>query len=246
MDKQELYDYIDRYLNDQLSESKKIDFDKRLIEDASFQKEVRLQSEIKEAIHSDGFQNFRSTLKTIDQGWKEAQSVKRRTLFTLNRIAIAASVALMIGVGFWWFQDETLSNSDLFAQNFEPYDMVLSQRSYKDDLNRTLESAIFAYSSGEFETSSELFSSLDSLDQELPLIQFYSCISMMAADQIEPGIDCLKDIKGQHQLQQPITWYLALALIKADNNAEARQLLERIPPSGYKYENAQYILGRMK
>jgi hypothetical protein len=155
MNTEEKYDLIEKYLHQKMTEEEQRDFEQQIEKNPLLKLEVDLHQDIGESLKGEKIHQFRNVLKETDKNWgtkKNDQKLKIRSINFRRVMAIAATVLLLVMAYQVFFSgDSALSNEQLFADNFQPYQMLLSQRSISEkDKNEVLENAISASSKSPF------------------------------------------------------------------------------------------------
>ena len=210
---------IDNYLRNKLSPREHAEFQDRL-NHPEFQSALERTRDVQKAIKAQARQDFRSEIK----GWD--QQARGRILNMRRFLSIAASILLLVAVFFVFKQQP--SNSDLFAQYFEPYPNVVAplQKSGDSDLT-TYERAFQLYESGAYEEATR---ALDGLDQDDMAVQFYHAVSLLALDKPAEALAelmRLAEVDG-NAYEKPSEWFSSLALLKVGQENDARQILTGI------------------
>ena len=253
MNAEEKYDLIERYLDQQMTEVEKADFEKLLEKDAELKEELGLHQQITTSLKGEKIHEFRHVLKETDQNWKSVEAVPNTKVKKINFrrvIAIAATVLLLImAYQFFFVGGGQRSNDQLFADNFQPYQMLLSQRDIsKEDINTLLEKAISTYTKGDFQNASLAFQQLAENDPEDISYSFYQAVSELGAKNSDEAIALFNGIlaAGEHSFVEQSRWYLALAYMQKGDTMKAEKVLKEIRSGQFKYAEAKQLLEKLK
>ncbi|MEL6391814.1 MAG: hypothetical protein AAFY36_12030 [Bacteroidota bacterium] len=167
-------------------------------------------------------QNLRVLLNTEKtEAQAEAKVVQLNPL--RRYLSIAASVLLFLAAAWFLLRPSSLSNQDLFAENFSPYpnSEVLDRGSVDDR-----QAAYFAYQSGDFEQAYELLTDLPADAGN----QFFAAQAAMATDRFSEALELLNPLAANSDfvLQQESEWQLALAHLQLDEREAAQAILREI------------------
>lgn len=253
MDEATKYDRIERYLTDTLTASERTAFEAALAQNPDLQAELDLHREVSETLQGDAIHDFRTALNEVDQEWQEPETQDSGKVFKLpfrRLAAIAASI--LLAVSAWIYFNADVSNEQLFASNFEPYKMVLNQRSMipnpeTEYLKVDLTKAVSAYESKNFEQAAQLFLALDPASPESDLYQLYGGISKLANQETSAAIRVFERL---HQNASPLIieqcrWYLSMAYLQKGNTESVKNILQQIPDGSFKSKEAKALLSKL-
>ncbi len=253
MSTEEKYDLIEKYLDQKMTEGERKAFELQIENDSVLKAEVELHQQVEASLKGEKIHELRSALTDVDQNWgtqKNEQKRKARTINFRRIIAIAATVLLMVMAYQVFFSgDSTLSNEQLFADNFQPYQMLLSQRDIsQSEKNEVLENAILAYAKGDFQNAATAFQQLSKNDPSDISYQFYLAVAQLGAENNEAAIDSFKQIISieNNPFKEQSQWYLALAFLQKRDTENAQKSLIKIQPGQFKSVEAQQILKELK
>ena len=213
----------------------------RLLEtDAGFAADFEFQKELQQALKKDE----RSEIKTMFSNLAKKEEKSETKVIQLRTWLAAASVAVLIGLGSWFFlfSSSDINTDQLYAANFSPYDNVISPIERGNDILDLRTRAFTAYENKEYTTALELFSQLK-IEQDDPYIQFYEANLRMQLDQHALAIPLLKGyIENNGKLADRAMWYLALSHLKLGEIEECRRQLNKLIGLGsFKLEAAKEL-----
>ncbi|MCB0641787.1 MAG: hypothetical protein KDC44_09120, partial [Phaeodactylibacter sp.] len=182
MEKERQHELFEKYLAGSLETADQADFEV-LKKEPGFEEALRLHQQLEATLGNEKLHHFRTQLQAADQDWgQHKQPTKVRRLTTGWRIGIAASVLILLSLSIYRLGPFSSATLDaLFALNFEPYQMVLNQRSETDAPPLQLE-AITAYQNAQYEQAAAAFEQLATSAPEQELYRFYAALSNLAAD----------------------------------------------------------------
>lgn len=249
--------HIDQYLSGELDGELADIFDRRLKKDKSFTKEVEHHTDLLKGIATFSERRIK---KDLDHVQKELEKEK---FFLKNRetdkqdtipnkeakvvnfgtqqiLAYAATVLLLIFSG-WWFISQQVSDTDHFANHFQPYQDIITEEildelssfgfgetSEKEKLEE-LQSVMILYNSKSFQLANTAFEAfLKKYPNELNA-KFYHSMTFIELRKYQQAIDQLVDLQQESfRLKKESTWYLALLYLKIKQPAKAKPLLDSI------------------
>lgn len=248
MEEKEKYDTIEKYLAGELDAKEQQNFERQLESDPDLQKELDLHDDLSNRLKGEKIHDFRKVLQAVDQDWQAPHQdpQKRPILFRLPYIAAIAASLLLAVLAYQFLQTPSMpSNSELFATYFEPYNMVLNERSENDNPNAVLlNAAVVAYSTKDFVQAAKQFSSLIEKVPENKAYAFYAAQAELAVNNSAKAIPLFRQLssEGDHPFVELSRWYLALAFLQEGNVVEAKKQLETIKSGQDKFAEAQTLL----
>jgi tetratricopeptide (TPR) repeat protein len=238
----EYYDLIEGYLLGALDEEARRKFEERMAGDREMQKEVELQRSLMYFLQDAKGLELRRALDDADQNFagKTVPLVRK----VLPWAAAIALVIVGVGLAFWDFSPQ--AQASLFETYFEPYPMVLSQRSG----DASMQSLIAAYESGRY---GEALGHIEQWASDSVLSAagtFYQGMCLLALGEGQRAAAALQKVIDRRDplFTTQAQWYLALAHLQSGHKPEARALFETIAetPGHYKSDAAARVLGEME
>ena len=229
---------IEAYLENRLDTYESLKVEKRIQEDKDFAKKVKDYQKILDSIEAIGEEDFKAQL----EDWEEDNPyVQPKTQWWPMA---AVLIALAVVIGYWLVPGPTTtSQQDLFAENFEPYDDIISARNLND--SEVLNVAFRYYNQGQFDSAAVNFSRYQDLNLN-PSIAFYQGISLLAEDNTKESLVIFEGLTNDQGflLREAAQWYWGLALLRDGQMDQCKQVMENIASSeGHDYQqSAQAIL----
>ncbi|MEM1358368.1 MAG: hypothetical protein AAGF89_09225 [Bacteroidota bacterium] len=159
---------------------------------------------------------------------QEAKVTKLKPRLSRNRwLAIAASLLLLLAVGWWALQPVNGGNSgaQLAMANFEPYPNIAYQLERGSPNNSPEEAAFLAYEAGDFQAASAAFLDLPASSVgKFYLGQSYLAIEEFAAAEAQ----FVTLAASEFNLAPESSYYLALARLGQGKVSAAKEDLEAI------------------
>ena len=252
---------IDKYQHGTANTTEKQDVQNRMVNDASFRSLFDDMEVLSEGIRRSG---AKSTLDeklakldlTVDDdeepGTKEIEidvgidgPRSKEVLWYHNRIilAVAASVVLLLVAWVAFGPERQVSNSELVAQYFSPYDNENAQ-TRGEQIGQTdgiIAEAFISYDRGDYQASIPLF--VDALQMKEDVdITFYLGNAYLATNDSENAIISFQTVKkAGNDVTGRTDWFLALSYLHNENAEEAIKLLEDVRDHGEAYYAAKAI-----
>lgn len=218
---------IQRYVAETLTKPQMEEVARRMEVDAEFKAEVDDYKLIASGIKISEKQQLKERLKAI-----EHKNVSKGKSFKVWRIA--ASIALLIGLGIFYVFLTSNSTENLYASNFEPYPNTL-QPVVRDTPGNP---AFIAYEAGNYDTAISEFEILLQNKNDSD-IQFYLAMSFLNSGAFGKALDNLKSLSTSNtRYLAQVHWYSALAYLKEGDKTLALQSLKTLEKlnSTYKIE----------
>lgn len=246
MNEESTYEQIEAFLAGELRGEALQAFEERLSADADFRQEVELHRQLADATGGEQFHAFRAVLKETDAAWQpnqnKAQGGKVRILSNWQLGLIAAGFILLFSMIWLLLNPQAPSPEDLFATHFQPYEMVLTQRSTQADRPEALDAAIAAYANEQYDEAEKLFQQLAESAPDQPIYQLYACVSALAENRNEAAISCFEKLHANPKLTEQAQWYLGLAHLQRNDPEAAKAAFLEIREGTYQFDAAQEIL----
>ena len=229
---------IEAYLENRLDTYESLKVQKRIQEDRDFAKKVQDYRKILDSIEAIGEEDFKAQLEE----WEEDNPyVQPKTQWWPMA---AVLIALAVVIGYWLIPSPTTtSQQELFAENFQPYDDIISARNLNG--SEVLNLAFTYYNQGQFDSAAVNFSRYQDLSPN-PSIAFYQGVSLLAAGNAKESLLIFEGLANDQGflLQEAAQWYWGLALLKEGQRDQCKQVMENIASNeGHDYQqSAQAIL----
>ena len=150
-------------------------------------------------------------------------------------MAIAASFALLVSIGWWqWQQSNPLDTQALYATAYEPYTTINTTRSTNPALANLLEEGQKNYQTGAYKTAiqqlSRVLATKDLAQEDMLIAQFYKGLAHLGDNQLNLAqTDLMTVLKTEgHIYTQQAQWYLALIALRNGDVAQTRDWLNQV------------------
>jgi predicted Zn-dependent protease len=237
---------IEKHIQNCLSDKEKVIFNKLLIEDSSFKKQVAFQKKLKKAIQSHDQDNFKKLLNNVESNILKEN---HRSILSFNyKWIIAASLVLIFGMSFFLNVNRSYNPEEIFNNNFQPYKNVIYPINRGKQINQDIikTNAFIAYEKGDYKKAIDLFSKLYTTTKETYYL-FYKANALLKLNKTKEAITILKKhLNSKDYLSKKSNWYLALAYIKLNDTQKAKELLIKITEKKlYNYKKAENLLKKL-
>lgn len=232
MDKETLYDLIDRHIRNELTEEERIQIATLVENDPEFVKELTLHTEIKSAVADKDLLDFKQKIAESHERYTSNTVVEKKQRTIALYLKIAASILLVMSVGaFFWLSEKNSTHQELFEAYFIPYEAPVNFRSdtspYTDE---DWKQALMLYDNKQYV---EAIPYLNKVVAEKPgntLALFLRGVSYLAIDSMaaaEKDFNAII-IQENNLFAEQAKWYLALTYLKADKVEPAKALLHEL------------------
>ena len=236
-------DYIEEYLNHQLSEEEREQIDEKLTSDKDFAREVEEHAQLLNSFDEMQAQQLLLRFSDIEQ---EIEGGKDRKIMFPVYLKWAATVTVLAVLALVVYLYSNTSNKDLFLAYYTLYPNVESPVSRSQDSS---EAVWQLYENGDYDQAYKLFEQALKIDSQDHARQFYlgiCALELNRATVAEEAFAAVASVKDGAYFEQA-QWYLALSYIKSGKQDAAIQGLEEIITAKSSYdEKAKALLGELE
>lgn len=236
--KEEKYILFDKYLQGELSEEARLDFEKQLSENdelaSEFEtfKEVQIQLETKFDFAVDR-DTYEANLKKISEDHFKTKKSKVFRLKPWHYVA-AASVALLFGLFFF------NHSSNPGFEDYHQYENAYFTERGTVDAN--LKQAEEAFNAKKYAAAIPFFEAVLK-EKKTPEIQYFYGLSLLEANKIQQAEAVFNELKAGNSIyKNKAIWSLALAKLKQKDYKSCREILLSIPSDYENYDKVQELL----
>lgn len=236
----ELFEKIEGYLNDTLSEPQKKSFEKEILANSKLKNEVEKHRELHLQLKNFDVLDFRKKLLEIESQTKIKNVVSKGNLRYLK--PAVATILLLIGLSLVWL---FLNNSqkNLFEKYYQPYPIEDVTRGEQDDLSFEITKK---YNESEYQ---EIVQHLEMLVRDFPkndLFKLYLGNSYLNLNEEDKAISVFSDI-SQNIYKEEALWYTTLSYLKTNNIQNVKSEIDKvIQYDGIYKQNALELLDELK
>jgi hypothetical protein len=222
------WEQIDEYLDGEIRGEDRTAFRQRLSEEPVLAKDTLFQQQMRQGIAFGSQQALRSRLQTIHEETlgegPEAVVSIGRTLWL--RWAVAAAMILgALGILFW-VQEKPSGPEELFAANYEVYELDYTTRSPGEENPESL--ALATYRNRDYPAAIQQLERVLENDSENPSLQLALAISYWENKQPEQAQSTLRPLFDHPLLKDQAYWYAALFALAQDRKEQALEYLNKI------------------
>ena len=236
---------IEMYLNGELQGEALKSFLDRLDTDTFYMQEFTIRKEIEDALSETDVVDLKNNLDQIHISFEDQSNSKARK-FDFNRgnfrwLMVAASLTLVLltsGVLFF-LNAKSYSSNELYSMYYKPYDSYVNIRSGNINPDDVFINAMIKYENHEFETATELFNQVISVDKTNISSHFYTGVCYIEMENYEKASEAFQFIINHNDnfFIDQANWYLAICYLKSNQEETARMQFESIANSQSYYNN---------
>ncbi len=229
---QQLFEKIEEYLANTLSQEQKVAFEKEIAMDSKLSIEVDKQRDLHRVLSDTSTLEFKRKLQRIHQEIKaeEQQRASDKSLKLTSPIfsywKIAATLIIFLGIGGLLWNNFKQSNhiAELYASHYAPYPVEdVTRGQAKNDLSTVLQH----YENGEYKTVINELEGLAILSKKEQL-QLYLGNSYLNTGREEEAILQFENVSDTSKYNEDATWYSALTYLKLNKIEKSRSILQEI------------------
>lgn len=242
----ELERKIETYLSGEMTDQELAAFQELLDNDPELQKEVQSYREVDAYL---GLNDWPQKSNNLDQkeyavAWQSLQARKvpevidqvlnkqPRSSFSFWPLMAAASVILIIGLG-WFFWQPSPTYQELFLAYYDPTELP----SYTERGTETENQVARLYQQGDYD---RLIIQMEETDEPKAELMLYYGVALLATNREEEAIDVFKEFVQSPLLDaQKGYWYMGLAYLKNGEEDLAIGAFRKLIASGSKYKQEE-------
>ena len=223
---------IERYLGQDMSEDERLAFEQELAQDASLRKRLLLEKDLQAGIAQLGHAALRDRLRRIheEEIGTEGEGATVVPLHSRAMLRRWAAVALMLivalGLLYWSVNSGASDPAALYASNYEPYQLELTQRGGGEQSR--MQAAEDAYRSGDFAAALPLLEELQAADPQDAQLGLALAITHWERGEEDVALRMLSELSGHPLLSDQANWYRGLILLKEGQSEAAKAALEEV------------------
>ena len=211
-------DILNKYFENQLSESEKGEFELLLSQDPILAEEFEFRKSVKEAIFSDERAKIKNQLKQFES---EAIAPVKRLKVT-QWMSVAAAIVLLFGASLWYF-GKINSTEKLFAEYYQRFPNIEQPLVRGESSTKTGE-AFIAYENQDFRKALDIFST-----QQDDVSVFYAGVCALELSSFDSALKYFSSLEDREfSLKLYAKWYKALTLLKLNKKEAAKAVLQEL------------------
>ena len=226
---------IQAYLDNEMSDSDRTEFEDLLRTDEELKKEVDDLLQLNSDLLAAGHDSFKAEVNQWESKHKNGLAKAR----VYNLLAIAATVAVVFFIFNYFTGEKDPDNEKLYAAYYSPYQDMILTRGESVDSENILYKGMTAYNEMDYQIAAELLEQYRINNRENYGVALYLAISQTELGRYEPAIRNYQTAMQDPMFVQQAQWYLALLYIRKNDNASAVSVLNEIRSNDEHFMNKQ-------
>ncbi len=237
---QELFEKIEGYLNNTLSQDELTAFEKQMTESEALQQEVEKHRALHDALSDTDVLAFREKVIKIGKEIKAEEQQSGSGFSKFWKIAAVVLVLVSVGSLLWFTMGSKDSPKELYAEYYKPFPVEDVTRG--ESVNEKLKDILSKYTNGQYDkVVIALEKWKDSIGKEQ--VKLYLANSYLNTNKEEKAIPIFQNVSINSQYYENARWYLALTHLKLDQIPQLKQVLQQlIAYNGIYKEKAEALL----
>lgn len=238
MDKEQL---LYQYFSDSLTPEQEEQFNLLLSSDKQFKAQFDFEQDLQKVIKDKEGKALKDKLKGFEANLKQEEKPVIKLNF--RKWAMAASIALLVGLGWLSYNNMDTNYDSLYDSNFEQYPNTVVTITRGDSSVSIEKEAFAAYELGNYERALLVFDKIPENDKK-EYLAFYQALSYLKLNKLDNAMLLFKTvIANNNDFVGEAHWYLALTYIKNNQIQAAKKELQVLVDNyTYKKEKALTLL----
>jgi tetratricopeptide (TPR) repeat protein len=237
---QEIFEKIEEYIMNTLSQEERTVFEKEMDEDIELQLEVAKHRAIHNTLGDQDVLNFKEKLIRISANIKEEKKKEETVASTFKFSSywkIAATVIVLLGISSLIWRTTTTRNQtqNLYSAYYKPFPVNDMVRGSTDTIS-VIKDAIKHYSNKSYDSVVLALEKYPDLVNQQQL-QLYLGNSYLNIGEEEKAATQFKEIKTNDKYHEIAQWYLSLTYLKLNSPKKTTSLLKDIIEYNGTYKN---------
>jgi len=238
---------IEKYLDNEINDAERVEFEALLESDLAFKKEFDLRKRIYHAIQERDVMDLREKMNGVMNKSESLSSILSKKIFYIPAAAILLLFMLSSVIYLQW----SSKPDTIFRKYYSAYPAFFANRSeVSSNLhNDNLTLAFNFYENNDYSSAYVLFKEINDKDSANTMALFYLSVCALETNRIHhaiAGFNVLVNDSTQIMWEES-NWYLALAYIRAEETKKAKEILSKmIEKEMNHYQDAKKILRKLK
>lgn len=226
MNKEELTEKIEQYLDGELQGKELIEFEDQINGDKTLKQEVELHKYIRMTISDEETSILRYKIKRILSKSENSRSKfnKRKTAFYLSGMLVILLVIASVLFSLW---NNGISTEDLYAQYYKKYDSGIVFRDGSENVN-FLQQGIVLYNKGDYNNAITYFENGLELMENSSENEFFLGLTYMEKGLYTKAIQHFEanQLSDKDEYRFSSLWYSGLCYLKLNNQKKALEYFQ--------------------
>ena len=241
---------VEKYFDNELTETEAVEFQKRIHSDDSFKQLVDQEKILLQGIRLDGLSKDLHYLKSVENNLS-GRSLPGQSRTMWYAMAAAITVLAIATVGILMFGRQE-SAEELFAKYYDKPYLNIFEVTKRGNEDTVPPEAYRAYDAGDYARAAELFNEMlknkDQLDPKktMGILMLLGNANLMLGRVEEAKQNFLTLIKDFDDLDIPAKWFLSLCYLRTGDVENARKVLKELGETEVTYaDKAKELLEKV-
>lgn len=243
MDKEQL---LYQYFSNSLTPEQEAEFNALLSSDKEFKEQFNFEKDLQKVIQNKEGKALKGKLKDFEADIKKDTTPVVKLNF--RKWAMAASIALLVGIGWLSYNNMGANYDSLYDANFQQYPNAVFAITRSGEEDNSLERKAFvAYETNDTISAIELLKALNAKEDAI-YVDFYLAHAYLNNNEPKKAIVFYKNVvREKGEFVSEAKWYIALAHLKLKEEKKAKQSLKDVIADGkYKKAEAEVLLQELE
>lgn len=223
MNNEELTILIERYLDGELSEQEKQQFEQDIKVNKELADELMLHEAIRSAIGDEELIDLREKLNVIRHEYHEKEAAKKRK----KQISIYSFGIIFTAIltSTFFFYEKSYTNDELFSMYYEHYDAGTIMRGEVKPAKDIYEEALRTFDLRKYADAIKLFEQIADTSEYYLSKEYFTGLSYMELKNYNEAIKHLETAQNDKQniYHESTIWYCGLCYLKTNQIEKAKQ-----------------------
>ncbi|OFX49608.1 MAG: hypothetical protein A2046_05950 [Bacteroidetes bacterium GWA2_30_7] len=247
MNSEEITILIERYLDGELSEQEKLQFELDIKTNKELANDLLLHKEIRKALADEEIIDLREKLNNISDKFHEKErKTKKKKQFA---IYLSSSLIVISLITSFYIYDKKYTNDELYNMYYEHYDAGTITRGEIKSSKEIYTNALRTYDIGKYVDAIKLFEQISDSSEYYISKEYFTGLSYMELLNFEKAIIHFEPLLDNNEsiYYENIIWFTGLCYLKTNQNEKAKQQFTKLldKNSGFQ-KNSKEILEKIK
>jgi len=228
---------VEKYFEQELTETETMEFNIRMETDHAFKALVDQEKVIIKGIHLDGLHRDLLYLQSLEKTLKQKPPGEDRYSKKIGYYAAAAVVTILSVIGIWTYTSSN-SSEELFLTYYDkPYPNIFetTTRGSAPVPSSLRTDAFKAYDRKDFNEAARLFTELQKTEKDPGMLMLLGNSNLMIGQIEEAKLNFTTLLNDFDDLDLPAKWYLSLCYLKSGDVENARKMLKELGETEVSY-----------
>ncbi|HBF88634.1 MAG TPA: hypothetical protein DDX39_08335 [Bacteroidales bacterium] len=227
MTSEEITILIESYLDGELSEQEKQEFEQKLKTDKELTNELMLHKAIRSAIGDKEYIDLREKLEKIKHEYHEKAKVKKKKK-QIAAYSISTLISVIIASTFI-FYDKSYTYDELYDKYYEHYDAGTITRGEVKPTKEIYTNALRTYDNGNYTEAITLLEQITDTSAFYPSKEYFTALSYMELKNYSEAIKHFEQVQNSKQCiySDNATWYTGLCYLKTNQTEKSKATIHK-------------------